>query len=1179
MRKRIKQMARGKFEYAKPELIFSEKEIAFSVIEGEEYTGEFFVENSGNTKIRGLVYSTNPRMKVLTSSFEGIKVRIRYQFQSYGLSEGLMEKGDFVIVCEQNEITLSFCVSISRKYMETSIGYIKNLYDFSCLAKVNWTEAIQLFYHKDFSNIIKSNEIKESMLYRAITDVKPSNQAMEEFLIGIRKKDKIHFSVDKYELTIDNITERTMESLEIKKDQWGYIEITAVTDADFICIDKKKICTDDFIGSVYNFEFYIEPKYLHGGRNFGKIQLCSVYESVDIEVTVRVVKDVSAIQKRMEKKKYLVKVMELYQDYRLKHIVTGVWAKDTIELLDTLHKLEPEEVMYPLMKAQCFIINKQKQEAEWLLNDFRRGWLDKKHPVWGYYLYLMTLIEKEPNYIERLLKEIEDIFYRNPDSDLMFWVTLFLREKYTENSTLKLKALKEWVMKGCSSPYLYIEAFYLIWNEPYLLTALGKFELYILRWAVKHQALSKDLVDRIFQLMEVKKGFSSVCYDLMCVAYQVSPKKEYTGCICRYLIRGQQFDYKYHKWFEMGIGQELRITSLYEAYLLSMDDRRVEPIPKIIQMYFKYENALPYKKMAVLYSNIIASKSSSPEVYQSYSRAMSRFAMEQVLEGHMNDNLAVVYDDMLDLGIIDEKIAKALSKIIFTHKVVIYDKKMIRAIIYQRQMKNPQVVSIVGNAAYFQLYSREYVIIFEDAKGQRYSGSIPYQIQSLMDTRKYLNKCLEMAPQELPYLLSYFDMKQNYLTYETEDKDRFGLLMFSEAVSGRYKARMLPEILRFYQINSYDSIIEEYLTRADYARLEESTRKFAMELLIDNRLFDFAYEKIQEYGIDQIGSNARMSLSDYLIDRFQGEEDTFTIQLAFSAFHAKKYNEKTLSYLCRHYNGPTRLMLDIWNTALGFGVDRGTLSERILVQMLYAENMVLEGMPVFACFYGQEGNDLITLAYVSECAQQYFIHNQRIHEDIFALIEARYICHMELNDVCRLSLLKFYAESSVTNQRQLKIEDELLAEYTRRNMNFAFYKRLHPELVLKYHLYDKVFLEYRANPYSHVVLHYSRDEDGENFMKEDMVDVYGGIFVKSFVMFFGEVIQYYISEERHHEVEVTESNRIVNNDIYNKKDNSRYNFLNQMLISNTLQEYEELYDAMKKYVEYEEVTQSVFKLL
>ena len=146
-------------------------------------------------------------------------------------------------------------------------------------------------------------------------------------------------------------------------------------------------------------------------------------------------------------------------------------------------------------------------------------------------------------------------------------------------------------------------------------------------------------------------------------------------------------------------------------------------------------------------------------------------------------------------------------------------------------------------------------------------------------------------------------------------------------------------------------------------------------------------------------------------------------------------------------------------------------------------------------------------------------------------------------------------------------------------MLFAFYKRLAPELVLKYHLYDKVFLEYRTSPHSHVVLHYSRDEDGDAFLEEDMLDVYDGIFVKTFVMFFGEAIQYYISEEYGNEVEVTESNRIVNNDVYNKHDDSRYTLLNQMLISYTLQEDEELHEAMKQYAGLDEMTQKVFKLL
>ncbi len=1177
----MKQLARGKFEYAKPQLILSEEEIAFEVYEGEVYEGEFTIETNMHNKIRGLVYVTNPRMEVLNPQFDDDKVRIRYQFHTNGLSEGLTEKGDFVIVCNQNEISLSFCASISKRYAQSSIGEIKNLYDFACLAKANWSEAFQLFYHKSFPNIIKTNEIKERMIYRGMIAAKPSNQNVEEFLIGIRKKEKIHFRTDESCVEVYHVTEIQKHSFEIKKDHWGYIEIMASSDAEFIELPKAVIRSEDFIGSTYPFEFYIDSEKLHAGKNFATIQLSSVYETVTVQVIVSAgEKQEKKVQSEwFHKKEYLVGIMELYQAYRLKRMVTGAWANETIDILTHLHALEPEEPMYLLMKAQCLIINRQKQEAEWILDEFKRGWLDRKAPVWGYYLYILSLIEREPVYVDRLTKEIEGIFHENPDSVMLFWVLTFLQEQYIGNNALKLKDIEYWVMRDCSSPYLYVEAFYLIWQDPYLLTKLGTFEERILRWAIRHRALTKDIAIQIFQIMETKKQFDSIHFEIMCAAYEVNPKPEYVGIICGYLIKGQQYDQKYHKWYALGIELELRITSLYEAYLLSMDERQIEPVPKIIQMYFQYECSLPYKKMAVLYNNIIATKNSNPEVYQKYCRTMGKFAIEQILSGHMDDNLAVLYENVLELGLIHAEMAKALSYILFTHKVSIFEENMARAIVYQRPMKEPQIVPIVDKTAYFQLYSEEYVIVFEDEKGQRYSGSIHYHLENLMDAQKYLAKCMELAPNQLQYLVAYFDKRQNYFTFEKDDKEHLKQLMFSSAISSTYKARLLPEILRFYQIHGHDAMIEEYIEKTDYRRLDDESRKFTIELAVDNHLFDFAYEKIVEYGIDQIGSAAKVALASYMITKTQYEEDEFLTNLVISAFRARKFNDKMLNYLCQYYNGPTEELLDIWFAAKNFDIDLFEISERILVQMLYADHMVLDGMPAFRYFYEAGGKDFITLAYISDLAHRYFVEKQRIDEDVFELIEARYIYDLELNDACKLALLRYYADLPDISERQFKIEDELLAEYTRRNMHFAFYKRLSPELVLKYHLYDKVFLEYRTNPHSHVVLHYSRDEDGDTFLKEDMLDVYDGIFVKAFVMFFGEAIQYYISEEHVGQVDVTESNRIVNNDVYNKDDQSRYNLLNQMLISNTLQEESELQMTMKQYAALDEVTKNVFKLL
>jgi hypothetical protein len=273
------------------------------------------------------------------------------------------------------------------------------------------------------------------------------------------------------------------------------------------------------------------------------------------------------------------------------------------------------------------------------------------------------------------------------------------------------------------------------------------------------------------------------------------------------------------------------------------------------------------------------------------------------------------------------------------------------------------------------------------------------------------------------------------------------------------------------------------------------------------------------------------------------------------------------------------MMQRLWRAARTFEIDTFELEERILVQMIYSD-MGMEGQEsLFAHYYKAGGRELVVLAYITACAHTYFVQGKEISSDVMKIIQERYLHHMELNDACKLALLKSLSERSQEDGSLYEIEDALLSEYTCRNMNFAFYKKLDKRLVQKYHLYDKIFLEYRTDPKKHVVLHYSRDEDGENFIKEDMPDVYDGIFVEQFVLFFGEVVQYYITEEYGNQVEVTESNRLTSNDVYSQKDESRYNLINQMLISSTLSDDKSLYHCMKQYAGMDEVTRKVFKLL
>lgn len=1181
VRARIGQIAAGRFNGTKPILAFSEETIDLSVIEGRSEAGSFVIESTNQIKICGIVYSTNPRMECLNPHFEGEKVRIRYQFNSKGLTEGDACEGKFVIVCNQIEYSLSFCARITRLYAEASTGAVKSLDDFTRLAASNWDEAYHLFYNRNFLNTIPYGNVYERLTYEGFACARPSGQNMEEFLIGVNKKQPVSISVDKSEEIFMASKEPQSGCFTITKDNWGYTEIRLRTDCEFIKLSKPVLTLDDFIGKTYLYEYIIDASAMHAGRNFGRIYIDGVYQSFTIDITAGVRDDdgsISDIAVTKDIKECMVGIMELYTSFRLKRIVTGVWANETISILNHLHALVPDEHMYELMKAQAFIINRQRQEAKWILDDFKHSNPDKKAPIWGYYLYLMTLLEREPSYIDNMTHEVELIFYENPDSVLLFWVLLFLRDQYFDDSAGKLKDIKYWVLRGCSSPYLYIEAYYLISQDPYLIKELSVFELRILSWAVKKKALTKELAGAIFEAVDLAGGFDNRVYELLTAAYEICPEAEYVGIICSYLIKGHKNDTCFHKWFELGIENKLRLTGLYESYLLTMDDRQISPVPKIIQMYFSFDNKLPYRKLAVLYNNIIAARETEPEVYHKYRKAMGRFSMDQAQLRHIDDNLAVLYEDMLELGFINEELSAAFSDIIYTHKLIVFDKRIVRAIIYQNEMKEPQIVPVTDQCAYFELFSNDYVILFEDSRGYRYVKSISYRLQRLMDAEKYLDRCISLSPDRPQYIVSHFKHVRDYSDFTKDDLKLFKPVFYSESFSDSYKAVMGYRILKYCQLHDYEDYVRPFLQSINFDTLQKDARKYLIDMLVSNRLYEKAYDMAMEYGIDMLAAASKVVLCENAL-KVQHVDDDFMVQLAISAFKTGKYSDLVLKYLCENYSGPTDELINLWHAADKFSISSMKLDERILEQGIYTQIEPEKISDIFMEYYKRAGNEKLILAYISLVAHGYLHSGGGKADFIFDIIEKRFIGNRTLNDACQLALLKHFAEKTDITQAELEIEDTLLKYYIYNNMYFDFFARLDYRLLEKYFLYDKAFLQYESTPGTHVVLHYSRDEDGEEFNSEDMVEMYDGIYVKTFVIFFGELIRYYITEEHDNSIEVKESNRLTCNNIPGDNDHSRYNLINEMIISDTLSDETTLKSNIDEYKRLDAATKQLFKLI
>ena len=1180
MRKRIQQLAMGKFDHEEPVLALSTEKIEIEVLEGQDYLGEFVISSRNQVNIKGLVYSSNPHMECLTPQFKGEEVRIRYQFHSEGFAEGDIQKGDFYIICNQGEYNLSFVASITKLYPETSVGKIRNLYDFSRLARENLQEAYKLFVSSGFVNLLRHGEITERLFHEGLSHHSNSMSDMEEFLVAIKKKESVRFQLDQtlYEFKQRFVSEK--EVIPIKKNQWGYVEIEICSDASFLIPFQQKVTTDDFVGSICMLEYLIDVSHLHAGNNYGRLILKNAYQKETIEIVVHQrEKADEGSQLYLDKQRARQELTELYIDYRLKKIGNAMWAAKSIRVLNHLLALEPEDPdWYKLMKAQAFLVSKQKQEAEWILDEFRANQVDKKTPLFGYYLYLCTLAEREPSYVNRLSKQIEDIYHEQDESHVLFWIRLFVKEEYCSNYASRLRALEQRVMDGAASPFFYMEAYYIYWQNPYLLTKLDRFEIQVLHWAAKRGVLTSDLAMVIMNLIGRIRVFSPLLYQILCFVYKQYEGTQMLAAICSYLIRTQRFAPEYYHWYELGIEENLRIAGMNEAYLMSMDNQNVKTMPKIVQMYFQYDTVLPYKQKASLLVNIIAGKEEDPVMYQSYRRIMTEFAIEQIKAGHMDDNLAILYAEMFEKGMIQKELVSSLATILYTQKMTVFG-EMVRAYILHRQLREIQVVPIVRGVAYFQLYTKDYAIILEDAAGKKYATGISYQLERLLNPGQYIRRCLECAPYETAFLLHYFAGRDKSVMFMPDDKEYLIQLMQSEKLRESFQMQLYPQVIRFMERMDEHELSERFLEQAPMEKCAREERIYLVEKLIDYHMYEKAYACIEQYGAGQLNVAKLVPLCSYKIEEYDGEEDDFLINLTSYVFLQGKYSSIILDYLAKYYGGTTKSMKQLWKACYAFEIDTFELEERLIVQMLYTSEFVdtIEEIYENYCMHG--GLEVIREAYLNYFAYMYLVKQVVAPIQIFPEIMQRIYEEREVPDVGRLALLAYFAEENEWTQDKIEVTTKLLEDYVQRGMYFAFYQQFPEKIRYHFQFYDKIFLEYRANPQKRVVLHYRMAQDHESYINEEMNDVFEGIFVKSFTLFFGETVEYYITEEDGIGSEATESNRLTNCDVCDYGGRSRYEGLNAILFAQSIGEEKDLQQLMEDYDWQEKMNEKLFHMI
>ncbi len=1184
MREVVEQILENTYDYEKGTLNFSCTKLEIELKRGDSYEGSFQIFSPEGKYTKGYVSSTDLRMECMTHEFVGNEEEIHFCFHGEHMGEGEVIRGEFCVVSNLGEYYLPYVVSVARFATESSVGPIKNLFHFANLAKMNWQEAVKMFYSPAFENVLLSCDETTRLCYRGLSERDGSGQNVEEFLIAMNKKKPIEYLVSESRPVWEAPFEVAEESVNIIRNGWGYTYLEVMTEGAFLFTEKTVITEDDFLGNHFNLPVYIDGAQLHGGKNFGKITFKNAYQMFSVPVVVcKNEKKILGKTRKNARKAHILELIELYQDFRLKKITSATWIKKTIKIIDKLVAVDEKDAATRLFQAQMLITCERYNEAGWILEHV--GDLIQGVPspaLEAYYLYLSTLLKKDEFYTKDVEEKVVRIYREHGRDWRVAWLLLFLSEEYSRDAVEKWAFLEEQYARGCRSPLIYVEAMQLLNMNPTLLRKLDSFEVQILYYGARKNIISLEVLEQVIYLAERVKEYSPVLLLVLQKCYATKADVRILKEICTLLIKGNKVGNAYFEWYAKGIEAELRILNIYEYYMLSADLQEEPDIPKQVLLYFRYQSNLDYVHSAYLYYYVTTKRKEYPDLFESYYQRIELFVTTQIQKRHINSHLAYLYQCFLKEEMIDIPTAEALSYILFMNEVCIQQPGIRQAVVYQPGNLQAAVYPVVGDKVYLPIYDRESYLLFEDTSGNRLTKNVSYTKEKMIDRSRFLGLVTDLVQTNPALDLYICESRMALEKAEESDLQRWLRLLEKEYVTVEVKRKLVLKVLQYYYTLESKAPLQEYLEEISGELLAAKERAEVIRYMVLCDKHEDAYEWLRCYGSQEVDDKILLHLLETMMERNEYAYERELLDYSHRLFVKGKYSKNTLRYMMDYYDGMLRELRELWKASKSYEMERRDFCERILVQALFSGTYIGEQTEIFKEYVYAGADSKVEQAYLTKKCYDFFVSDSIIPKELLTEVGRLHSVDSYVSDICKLAYLKYYAEA----QEEIQPTDEgiirdFIEDMLEKGIRLGCMVELRKYSEHELFLTDKTIVEYQALTNNAVRLHYLiMKENGEvgEYVTESMNPMIGKLCFKEFVLFFGESLQYYVTEEINGVEKLTESGTCRKGDEFATESEGKYGLINDIIISKVMQDYNTFDSLMEEYFKKDFYNRNMFKL-
>ena len=239
MRKRIEQMAKGKFHRKKTEIKVSIQKIEEDVLGGKCTEGSFSIFSGNGKAVTGYCYSTNKKVEIVCEpSFSTREYEIQYQVHGEHSEDGTEERGKFIFLTDGGEIEVPFCFSIRSSQMVRDNSVLE-IDTFFSVAQNRIEDALPYFCDRKYMEYLLKDKKEYLSVYRQLMNAENKTKSLEQFLIIFHKKKEVELKFEKNEIEVYEGNEEI--EISLIQEEKRYIEGNIITNSQRIQLKETRL--------------------------------------------------------------------------------------------------------------------------------------------------------------------------------------------------------------------------------------------------------------------------------------------------------------------------------------------------------------------------------------------------------------------------------------------------------------------------------------------------------------------------------------------------------------------------------------------------------------------------------------------------------------------------------------------------------------------------------------------------------------------------------------------------------------------------------------------------------------------------------------------------------------------------------------------------------------------------